>query len=261
MQHHTMMDPKRDRIEAAAQMLCEARMPGRAIGDLPDELAPSDPVEAWAIHQAAVARLGPVVGWKVGAPSPDAEIGVGELTADTVAPSPAHYPADAFRLWAVEAEIAVTFGQDLPPREAPYGLSEILASVATWHAAIEVLDTSFARWRETSPLWKLADRHSHGALVLGPGRARPPAAALATLPVRMLIRGEPVYAHEGGNTGGDPAQLLLRLVNRLRGEARWPKAGDVVTTGSTTPFHQALPGDSVRVEFVGLDPAELTVGS
>lgn len=245
-----------DKIAEAARLLHDADRLGRPIATPPAELEPADDAAAWAVHQAVVANRGAVAGWKVGAAAPDAEPGVGQITADTLFASPARRPA--FRLGAVEAEIAVTFGKDLPARDAPYSLAEVLDAIATWRPAIEALETRFADWAATPPLWKVADRQNHGALVLGPGRSRMPTIPLARLPVRLLIDEEVIFAHEGGNTGGDPARLLVHLANRQRGSSRPLRAGDVVTTGSTTPFLRAAAGQTVRAEFAELGAAELT---
>lgn len=255
------MTASSDKIEAAASLLASARPPGEAIALPPAELAPADDAEAWAIHQALVARRGPVVGWKAGAATPTAEPGFGEISADTLFHGTTEIAASAFRLWAVEAEIAVTFARDLPPRDTPYDAEDVLGAVGSWHAAIEVLDTAFADWRGTPSLWKVADRQNHGALILGPGSEKAPHGALGELPVRLLIDGAAAFAHRGGNTAGDPTRLLIALANRLAGSGRPIRAGDVVTTGSTTPFLQAKPGQRVTAAFDGLAPAELVVGA
>ena len=247
-----------DKIAAAVRLLGNARSPGEPIATPPAELAPSDAAEAWVIHQAAVAVHGPVVGWKTGAPTPQAEPVRGEIAAATLFPSPARIPAKTFRLWAVEAEIAVTFGRDLA-EGAPFEAEDILAAIDTWHAAIEILDTAFADFNSAPALWKLADRMNHGALVLGNGVRQAPPAALGELPVRLLIDGATVHAHQGGNTAGDPMRLLVALAGSLAATSRPIRAGDVVTTGSTTPFLQVGAGQRVRVEFDGLEPAELVV--
>ena len=105
----------------------------------------------------------------------------------------------------------------------------------------------------------MADRQSHGLLVLGPGSPRPPLVPLDAAPVRLLIDGATAYAHQGGNSAGDPTRLLVWLANHLAATDRPIRAGDVVTTGSTTPFRQVSPGQRVRVEFDGLAAAELAV--
>lgn len=249
------------RIEAAARLLIEARAKRRPITEPPAELAPRDEAEAYAIHERVVAASGPVVAWKVGAPSPEAEPGYGLITAETQSVGPARFAFDAFALWAVEAEIAVTFGRDLPARQAPYSREEVVAAVATWHAAIEVLDTAFADWAATPALWRIADRQSHGALVLGAGVVRPPEGPLERLAVTLVIDGATIFEHRGGNTGGDPLRLLTHLANARRSAARPIRAGDVVTTGSATPFLQAQAGQSVEARFEGLPPAMLAIAA
>jgi hypothetical protein len=51
---------------AAAELLIEARKSG-PINDLPDNCRPTNIGDVYAIHDAVAAKLGPVLGWKVGA--------------------------------------------------------------------------------------------------------------------------------------------------------------------------------------------------
>ena len=88
------------KVAEAARLLIEARASRQPIQAPPPELAPADEAEAWAIHEAVVASLGPVVAWKTGAPTPEAEPGMGLITADTVRPSPAVVAADAAGTWS-----------------------------------------------------------------------------------------------------------------------------------------------------------------
>lgn len=246
--------------ETVAALLQAARAERRLIAP-PEGLAPHDDAAALAIHMAAIRSIGPIAGWKVGAPSPTAEPGFGALTGDTIFAGPKAFEADAFRLGAVEAEIAATFASQLGARERPYDADEVFAAVGTWHAAIEVLESAFAAWASVPQLWRVADRQSHGALILGEGRAAAPQGPLDRHPVRLLVDGVAVFQHEGGNTGGDPARLLVWLANHLRNGGNHLKAGDVVTTGSTTPFFQATPGQTVVAEFPGFGAAEMTIGA
>ena len=251
--------PQTGKIAEAVHLLDEARRTRRPIDNPPPELEPIDDAEAWAMHEGVVATLGPVVAWKVGAPTPEATPGFGAITADTLFDGGHTFPADAFRVGGVEAEIAVRFGRDLGARDAPYTVDEVLGAVATWHAAIEVLDSRFAQWPDVPKLWKVADRQNHGALVLGKGTATPPKPTLDRQNVRLSVDGVTAFEHEGGNAGGDPTRLLVWLANHLRGGARPLRAGDVVTTGSATPFLAARPGQHVEVAFQGLGTAELTI--
>lgn len=243
---------------AASRLLEEARAAKKLIAP-PAELTPADAAAAWAIHMTSIKAIGPIRGWKVGAPSPAAAPGHGALTGDTIFAGPKAFEADAFRLGVVEAEIAVTFAKDLGPRDSPYDQSEIFAAIGGWHAAIEVLESAFADWRSVPQLWKVADRQSHGALILGKGRSAPPSGPLDRHPVRLVVDGVTVFEHEGGNTAGDPTRLLVWLANRLRDGPNPLKAGDVVTTGSTTPYLQATPGQTIVAEFPGFGAAEMRI--
>ena len=96
---------------------------GAPLDTLAPELVPKTPAEAYAAQTALLARLiprfGPIVGWKVGAPSPTAEPAASPLLADLVQPSPARFGGPRLRLRGIEAEVAFRFGRALPPRSAP----------------------------------------------------------------------------------------------------------------------------------------------
>ncbi len=96
---------------------------GPPLGALPPELVPPTAEAAYAAQAALLARLvprfGPIVGWKVGAPSPTAEPAASPLLADLVQPSTARFGGPRLRLRGIEAEVAFRFGQTLPPRPRP----------------------------------------------------------------------------------------------------------------------------------------------
>ncbi len=60
-----------------AEHLAEAWRTGVPLPSLPEDLVPASAAAAYAaqdaLAQMLVPRLGPIVGWKVGAPSPTAE--------------------------------------------------------------------------------------------------------------------------------------------------------------------------------------------
>jgi 2-keto-4-pentenoate hydratase len=247
------------RISAAATLLEEARRSGKPLPTAPADLEPRDDEEAMAVHFEMIRRLKPIVAWKVGAASAQATPACGAITADTCFEGPTSFPANFFNVAGMEAEIAVRFAEGLPARAEPYSETEVLAAIGTWHAAIEVVDSAFAGWPDVSGRWKAADRMSHGVLVLGDGVPTAPTAPLATHPVRLLVDGEVAFDHKGGNNAGDPTRLLVWLANHLRDGVYTLRAGDVVTTGSATPFLKGLPGQAFRAEFPGLGFAEMTI--
>lgn len=242
-----------DRHADAARLLLSARCdPAQRLRSLPTVLAPRTEEQAYLVQREIMAELGPIGGWKVGSPSPDGAFTCAPLPASGLQDSPGRAGAGV----AVEAEIAVRLGADLPARDAPYTEAEVLAAIASAHPAIEVLRSRFAEPDAVGPLSGLADSGGHDGLVLGPAIPDWRAVDLAAERVRVLVGGAEVKSGVG-NPGGGMGRLLAWLANE---GARWAgglRAGQVVTTGSWTGKDPA--GAEVRVRFERAGEAVLDV--
>ncbi len=234
---------------------------GPPIATLPSELVPASAEEAYAAQTALAARLiptfGPIVGWKVGAPSPTAEPAAAPLLADLVRPSPAHFGSPRLRLFGIEAEVAFRFGRTLLPRPEPYGESEVSAAIETIHPAIELVETRFERWQGPPGLAKLADIGSNGGFCFGPGSRDWRSLDLARPRVALEIDGKLIAERVGGNTAGHPTRTLVWLVNHTGRLGRGILAGDIVTTGSHTGIVFAGQGSRVVARVASLGEAKL----
>jgi len=234
---------------------------GQPLGALPPELVPKTLEDAYAAQTALAARLvptyGPIVGWKVGAPSPTAEPAAAPLLADLVRPSPASFGGPRLRLRGIEAEVAFRFGQTLPPRRAPYGEAEVSAAIQSIHPAIELVETRFETWEGPPGLAKLADFGSNGGFCFGAGSAEWRARDLARPTVTLEIDGKRVAERVAGNTAGHPMRTLIWLANHASQLGRGLQAGDIVTTGSHTGLVFAGQDSRVAARVAGLGEANL----
>lgn len=245
-------------IDQAALALTEARRQRRRT-ILDARLRPTDEAQAYAIQDAVTARLASVDGamvrgWKVGASGPGARPTAAPIY--TVLASPARIDPNVLHMLAIEAEIAVLCGHDLPPRSRPYETAEVLAALAGLRVAIEVCDTRLDDWQSATDLTKLADNQLNQALVLGAAIAATTHVDFLAQPVVVRVNGRVLRQATGGHAMGDPVTLLPWLANhaaRLGGLKR----GDAVTTGSWTGMHFVESGDQVMVEFPGLGEARL----
>ncbi|AHI25298.1 2-keto-4-pentenoate hydratase [Komagataeibacter xylinus] len=215
-------------------------------------LVPATAADAYAVQDMVGRSLGPVGGWKVGAPAPDAEPACAPIHTATIFRDGATVPADTCRHLGVEAEIGYRFARALPPRAAPWTRDEVLDAIGTAHPVIEILDTRFARPGSLHKLLHAADQQSHGALVVGPGTT-----AWRTLdPVheRVVLRidGKVAADHTGGNSAGDPLRMLVWLANHAARRGMGIDAGCVVTTGSTTGTIFVPHGTDVEASFPAL---------
>jgi len=239
---------------AAAQHLRAARANGP--GDmLPDALRPRSEADAYAIQRACMADLGPIGGWKVGAAGPEAPPSCAPMPLAGIFQAPVVLPSDGFTTRDIESEIAFILGQDLPPRAAAYGRTDVLSAIASCHPGIEILQSRFEDGDAVDALSNLADMIRHGAYVVGAAVAGWQAIDFAALEVAQAING--VVLHRRGNPAGDMVRLIMWLANN---GARWAgglHAGQVITCGSWTGKTSAPVGAQVAVTFAGIAPVRM----
>jgi 2-keto-4-pentenoate hydratase len=236
----------------AAAVLLEARQRG-PIAALPDDVQPRTEAEAYAIQALVMAELGPIGGWKVGAPGPAAAPNCAPMPASGIFASPATLDPALFTLREVESEIAFLLGADLPVRPTPCTEAEVLAAVASCHAAIEVLQPRFESPEEVDGLSHLADLIRHGAFIYGPPIADWQHIDFPALPITQTIEGGPTIASVG-NPAGDMMRLMVWLANVGAAWAGGLKAGQIVTCGSWTGRTPAPAGALVTTAFQGIAP-------
>ncbi len=239
---------------AATRMLEAWRDPARLLSPLPEAMRPAHDVGAYAIQAAVMAELGPIGGWKVGAPGPEAEPNCAPMPLSGIQDSPASLPA-RLTLRGIESEICFRMARDLPSRL--YTREEVADAVASCHPALELLQSRFADDAALDAHTRLADFLSHGAFVPGPAIEGWRDLDFARLTVIQTVDG----AEQRRGTG-NPAGDMLRLLAWLAGEgARWAgglRAGQYVTCGSWTGKSFVHAGARVAARFGDLAPAEAT---
>jgi 2-keto-4-pentenoate hydratase len=246
-----------DRFLRAARLLLEVRATGARLPELPADARPADAADAYRIQDAVVRALGPIVAWKVGAKSPEAEPTCAPISAASLHTSPASFAPGTFSLYGIEGELAFAFACDLPPREEAYGARDIVDAVASVHPVIEVVESRYVDPQAVDALSLLADSVSHGALVVGPAIALPADLDVREQTVELDIGGERVTTDRGSNPAGDPLRLLAWLANHAAARCGGLKNGDVVTTGSWTGLKIAPQAAVVVACFPGIGAARI----
>jgi 2-keto-4-pentenoate hydratase len=244
-----------DKVNQLAQMLIAARRSGTRITSLPESLIPASIPEALAVQHAVAATIGPIGGWKVGAPGGNRVCGA--LPAATVQSSPAVLDAAKHPLRCVESEICFAVSADLPPRASPYSRAEVMAALGTMHAAIEVCESRYGEPNDFNLFTNLADTQSHGGLVDGPGRSDWQGIDMTTEVCDQMVNG----ARDGGRTGypfGDIIDLVCWLANEGSVWAGGLKAGQVVTCGSWSGANRVPAGATVAAKFGSFAPVEIS---
>lgn len=153
---------------------------------------------------------------------------------------------------AVECEIAVTLGRDLPGGQ---GRDEIAEAIESCHAAIELIDDARAEYGLFDALNLIADNAWNAGLVLGPPVKEWRHLDLATLAGAMTVGGRLAGRGTGADVLGHPLNALVWLADTLARRGRPLRAGMVVTTGSIVATQWPQPGETVEVEIEALGKA------
>ena len=250
-----MTGSREEQLIEAADSLLDARRTGTLLPDLPEALRPIDMDEVYFVQDRMALSYGEIGGWKVGAPNADAT--------PTFAPMPAQWMAASgsklrgMRYRGLEAEIAFLMGQDLPPREQPYTHEEVLASVASCHPIIEVLEVAFAYPTTVTRKSAIADLQLHGAFVYGPAYADWRTVDFTAEHVTLAVDGIVRVERTGSNTAGNLLRLLPWLANEGATRTGGLRAGQWVTTGSWTGNTLADSTSVVDVAFSTVGEADL----
>jgi 2-keto-4-pentenoate hydratase len=247
-----------DKIERAAKFLVSARAADAPLEtEFPADLKPDTQQEVVAIQLATLAEIGPIGGWKVGAPNPTGTPVVSPLPARGIVDAPAKV---ASRARGVECEISFRFAKPLPPKAEPYLAAEVLAAIGTCQAAVEIVSSRFIDHMVMDPLSVAADLGAHDGLVVGaPVDAWTPD-LFANLGVIMVMDGAEHKRAVGSNPGGtDLIRLLVGLANAdVVRAAGGIKIGQVATTGSWTGIDFLEAGGQVAARFANFPEVDVT---
>jgi 2-keto-4-pentenoate hydratase len=250
------MHPKA--ISAAATLLWRHWNDSTQLSELPQAWRPTTRAEGYAI-QAAIAALSgqPIVGWKIAATSIAGQqhIGVdgplaGRLFADRVVTPGATVSLAGNHLRLAEAEFGFRLGTDLPDRDRPYTVDEVLDAVVSVHPMIELPDSRFEQVAGAGAPQLIADVACAWWLIAGE-----PAAIdwrridLSRQEVRTMLNGEASATGIGANVLGDPRIALTWIANELRMHGEGLRASQIVTTGTCIVPVPLSPGDFFQANF------------
>ena len=241
--------------ETLADLLLSARRDtSRRIVALPLDVVPKDIENAYHVQRLVSGKLGPIGGWKVGAPGGMRMCG--PLPASGVRSSPAQLVARENPYRGIEAEVAFRMAIDLPPRTTAYTRPQIVAAIATMHPAIEVLEPRYVDPDKFDLLTNLADTQSHGEFIFGAGTLDWQGINLDEMKCEQFVDGV-LTKDRVGYPFGDILDMVSWLANIGTVWAGGLKAGQFVTCGSWTGKECVSPNASVRVHFSGIGEVQL----
>jgi len=156
---------------------------------------------------------------------------------------------------AVECEIGMTLGADLPDRGRPYDREGVAAAVASCHPAIEIIEDHNAEYRKVTAAGLAANNAWNGGAVLGPAVTEWRRLDLASLGGTMTIEGVEQGRGFGADVLGHPLNALAWLANNRVARGRPLRKGMAVLTGSIVSTKWPKAGETVRVAIEGLGEA------
>lgn len=255
-----------DAAREAAQILLSARGDHRRLAELPESCRPATIDDGYAIQNALAELWGlPVAGWKIGATAkPTRDMlktdvpFAGRIYAPYVLESPAEVAADAFLYHAVESEIALRLGRDLPPREQAYTAEECAEAVEAAYPAFELVNHYWTDIMTTGVPNLIADNGSNGGLVIGAGRADWRDLNLEGLEAVLTVDGVEKGRGRGTLAYGGPSRSLAWLANEMSGRGIGLAAGQYISTGTLTSMNPCGPGQTAVADFGPLGQVRVT---
>jgi 2-keto-4-pentenoate hydratase len=259
------------RIERAAQWLLDAHERREQFKPLPEDLAPGNAAEAYAIQDRFVAlraqKLGATAGYKIALSTSamQAYVGVdapmaGRLLESMLLRSPGRVRAADYVRLIVEFEVAVKLAGDLPAADAPFSRERVMEAVGAVMPALELADDREADYAALSrhPLHLIADNAWNEGAVLGP-EIDWKGVDLAAVRGVARINGSIVGEGRGADALGHPFDAVAWVAGHLATLGRGLLRGDVVITGSLVTSKNARAGDRLQFALEGLGKVELAV--
>lgn len=246
-----------ENTSAAAEILAAARGHNDLLDGLPEFCRPQSAVEAHAIQDATIKLLdGKRGAVKVNA-FPQGGFIRGVVVTDRIQKSPGTVAMTA-GFAGLEPEIAFHFPNGVPAQENPYRRQDV-AAMAEAMPVFDIVESRYSDFMERTQFERAADCLSAGWLVTGKGRADWDNIETNAPDLIVKRNGKAIFSGKGRHSLGDPFLPVLHWLNARREEGC--AAGTIVTTGSFAGLITAEPGDTLVVEFDGLEPISLSISA
>ena len=203
--------------------------------------------------------FGDRAGWKIGCTTPVMQkfMSIDHPCSGGVMESRVHFDHfvgaySDFNRVGVECEIAVTLAADLPPKDTPYVIQDLIPTIQSCRAAMEIVDDRYADYSSLSTEDMIVDDFFQSACVLGPEVMNWQETDLAEIRGRTMINGTEIGSGQGADIMGHPLNALAWLANNLIELDRHLLAGEFVLLGSMVECQWLSPGDAVEMQIFGL---------
>jgi len=244
--------------DVVAAELVGARREGRSLTGFPGGV-PANMAEAYRIQELAMSRWqDSLVGWKIGYIAPDRRSAedpdrlVGPIWAQQCHLSEEHQSPAEMGIFtsgfaAVEAELVIRLGEDLPAHDGGDWTADKAADLEQQLlVGIEVASSPIPDINSLGPTVIAADFGNNNGLVLGTVLADRPSGAPARL--ACYIDGQLMGEGSAENLPGGMHHGLATALDILQGRGRPVRAGMLFATGAITGIHPIGLGQHCRVE-------------
>jgi len=254
--------------DVVAAELVAARREGRSLTRFPGVI-PASMAEAYQIQELAMSRWqDSLVGWKIGYISADRRMAedpdrlVGPIWRQQYHLSEEHGSAAEVGIFvsgfaAVEAELVIRLGQDLPAHDGGGWTAQEAADLEQHLlVGVEVASSPIPDINSLGPTVIAADFGNNNGLVLGsvladwPGEAPP-------VQLACYVDGQLLGEGSAENLPGGIHHGLATALNILASRGQPVRAGMIFATGAITGIHPIGPGQRCRVEVRGGPSVEL----
>jgi len=245
-----------DQVSAAAEVLVALRVGRSTRRGLPGDLTPEAAEDVQRIIDAVSARIEtPVRAWKTYCLyKPMTPVLCAPIY--DVLPSGAEIPFDLSPTRLIEPEIMFRVDRNLPPRDHPYDIVEVLESV-TALVGFEVIGSRFTANDASgadgvgSLFGSLSDHLANGCIVVGDAIPGWRDVAFEDVELTVTEDGRDIVSIVGCHPLDNPFLPVMAGVNRLRRRAG-VHAGDVIITSSSTSILPVSAGTEIRAHYAGL---------
>lgn len=244
------------RLTAAASLLRDAYL-GLRPEDIPPDLRPTSPAEAYRIQDLVIGQSG-IAGWKVGATAAPDDRTCAALAAESQLADGAILQRGERRP-DLEVEVAIRIAADLLPRSAPYGRDEVLTALGGAYAAFEIVESRFRDRKRASPLSTLADAQSCRAFIIGSGIEDWQRLNLASLKVTLFSDDVEMVGTREGASVADTIDALVWLANHAGARGIGLTAGQFVITGARIGPVEVSATSRIRAQVAGIGEVSLLV--
>ena len=246
--------------DLVAAQLVAARREGRSLTRFPG-VVPASMAEAYQIQELAMSRWqDSLVGWKIGyIPADRRTAGEPDRLVGPIWRQQYHFgeeqvPAAEVGIFAsgfaaVEAELVIRLGQDLPAHDARGWTAEEAADLEQHLlVGVEVASSPISEINSLGPTVIAADFGNNNGLVVGSVLDWP---SEAPVQLACYIDGQLIGEGSAENLPGGIHHGLATALNLLASRGQPVPAGMVFATGAVTGIHPIGPEQHCRVEVPG----------